>query len=136
MWRHAQYILTGLVGGILDRAGRAVCQRAALYLSPQMIHGVEFRSRSGQEAHLNPQRLGQLQALFGRMGRAPIFKQHNSPSAPMRPQHGQKILMGFLDPLVGDQQQHCAAADIEDPMQDPFSPVPVTGTRTWVPIRP
>src|SRR6266849_6906458 len=57
------------------------------------------------------------------MRRPPIFKQHDLPAAPMCPNHGQKVLMGLLHPLVGDQSQHLPAFAIEDPVQNTLAPI-------------
>lgn len=116
-------ILTCAVGRGLNRAGGPIRQHPALHMPPQMIHGVEFRGGFGQKAQFKTEGLGQLQAIFGRVRRPPVFKQHDLPPAPMRPNHRQKVLMGFLHPLVGDQQQHCAAPDIDRSMEHPFAAI-------------
>lgn len=119
--------LTGSVGRVLNRAGGPIRQDPALPMAPQMIQGVEVGGGFGQEAHLNAQGLRHLQALFGRMGRAAVCKQHDLPPPLVGPDHRQKVLVGFLHPLIGDQQQHRAAPDIEGAMEHPFAPIARNG---------
>src|ERR1051325_6570513 len=90
-----------------------------------MIHSVEFRRGSRQQAHFDVELRRHLQTLLGLVRRATIFKQDYMPSAPVRTNHPEKSLVSLLHPLPADQQQCVATADIQTTMK--YALLPIAG---------
>src|SRR4029434_3257468 len=93
---HRQMCLTGVIRCVVDRRYRAIGEHTPFHMPPEMIHGIPLGRRGGQEPHSHMQALGYLTTGRGRMGRASIFKQHNTPPTPLGPDEAEQSLMGGL----------------------------------------
>ncbi len=118
MTTHIQDIPTCAVRRCVDGTRGAIGQPSPLHVPPEMVHGIQLGGGSGQKAEFNVQVLGHRQACIGEMRRATVLKQHDVPAAPMRADHREEGLRRLLHPLLGDQQAHVAAPDIDHPMQN------------------